>query len=187
MTSVADELILVPFTRKGAEALWAAAGVGLEGLESGSDWGVDREAGFAASGTLRRSLDSDPAAEVAVVRDGIDALEALFSHDKDLILIDESDGVGILEGPDYTNLYELLAFLRQGDVDLPRKATVEYRGCRATVELENDPEPEFAETHLRVRLNCDPPPRGSDTEVYSGPILVRGAGVTTDEATKGER
>lgn len=183
--SLTEEIILIPLSRDGAEALHAAASVGLEGAEDAGA-PINVEAGFAASHSLRRALDSDPVAEAALVRDGIRALEALYSHDKELILIDPSDGVGILEGQDYADLYNLLAFLREGDVDLPRKATVEHRGCQATVELEDDPDPAFAETHLRVRLTCDPPPRGSDTEVYSGPILVRGAGVTTDEATKGE-
>lgn len=148
--------------------------------------------------TVERLRSADDAA----LRSWTAALEELMSHDSDLIVIDPADGTGILEPDAYRDLYDLLSFLRAEPTpqslgvetrSVPlaeiashphlslvaedylgmHEATVWFRGARVTARIENDPEPEFADTHLRATVFADPPPRGSDRQVASFPILVK--------------
>lgn len=175
-----DEIVLAAFTRAGAEVLHMAASVGLKTDEHG----VDLDAGEEANQALRKALDSEPEAEVAVVRSGISALETIASHDPDLVCYDD-DGPGIVSREEHADLLRLLQLLRDGSADVdppprddidapsrPAEASAVFAGVRATVRIDPDPDPDFADTHLRVTLTCDPPPRGYDREVWSGPILL---------------
>lgn len=103
-----------------------------------------------------------------VARKGVEALDCLLSHDRDLVVIDPADGTGLLEPEEYGDLFELREALR-GAADADVAATVRRRGVSATVALtESEVEP----NHVRVALLCDPPPQGYDRDVYSGPIRI---------------
>ena len=172
MTETA-ELVFAALDREGAEALVAAAKIGFEndhatdGFIVGEQFGVDAKAGEDALARLEQALAGE---DEEVARKGVDALDALLSHDRDLIVLDPADGTGLLEPESYGALFDLFS-ARRGDG--PRReryaATVHRRGVEATVVLT---ETEIEPNCVRVSLLCNPPPQGYASDVYSGPIRV---------------
>lgn len=111
-----DETVVFALDRVGATAMAAAAEVGLEGAPDE----IEAEAGLRTLEVFRQTLANDPDAELLVVGKGVRALGELMSHDPDMLVIDESDGVGLIDGDAYRDLFALLQLLRDAKVEVER-------------------------------------------------------------------
>jgi hypothetical protein len=104
------QLVVAALDREAAEAL------------------VEGDAGEAATrgrDCIRLVLEGDPDVEMVALGAGVRALDSLMSHDPDLIVIDESDGVGLITADEYRDLFALLQLLRDNKVELDRPLLVE--------------------------------------------------------------
>lgn len=106
MNARRNEIVIAGLDRESAEALLEEGNVG--------------EAATRGREALRLVLAESADAELVALGKGVRALDSLMSHDYDMVVIDESDGVGLITGDEYRDLFALLQLLRNNKVEPDR-------------------------------------------------------------------